>query len=568
MDDYRLLPGSPALHPGRASVAGAFPQVPADYQAPPTIRVSAGSMLRAQLPLTLAVESSAPARKMRYTINDRKAEEQAFTATVTLQLPNEEKTHTVRVQVQDADGAWSKESVVRVAGASSQQPSKPPAAPPLAERRPRMLYVAPDGADVEDAGARDRPFRTIQYVLDRAAADDRVRIKPGVYFGANRIENRAGTPERPLVIEGLYPNTAILDGLDETGTLLRIEDSPNVIVRNLNFRWYVGQGIVIVNSKGARVTGCRFQNQYWRGGADVEGRPALLFLDCPEFTADHCIFTRTRYQLEFRESPGGQVLHNTFVAGAVTHILWRGAATEGIAIKYNSINWNGNQMLNVSQPLDVLKHGIVIDGNNYGTTFQKPEGTETPRGAFGKSLPKPFRYLPSNREYLVYEDTTDPAEPTSHAFVNMKDWQEFSGQDKHSIFADPKWIDPKAGRFDVAADSPNLLPDGTIIGALGYLGENPTVPPEVVVTAPCSGEEVRGALTITAEASDYDGKVQKVEFYADGRLLGTATTAPYRLEDVKLIPGKHAIAVKAFDDRDATTVSDEVRVIAGECPSQ
>ena len=54
----------------------------------------------------------------------------------------------------------------------------------------------------------------------------------------------------------------------------------------------------------------------------------------------------------------------------------------------------------------------------------------------------------------------------TRAFVNMEDWLEYSRQDRHSIFADPKWVDPRAGRFDVAADSPNLLPDGKIIGAL------------------------------------------------------------------------------------------------------
>lgn len=97
-----------------------------------------------------------------------------------------------------------------------------------------------------------------------------------------------------------------------------------------------------------------------------------------------------RYQLEFNDSPGGQVLHNTFIAGAVTHVMWRGAPTDNTTIKYNAINWNGNQMVNISQPLDLLRNRCVLDFNNYGTTFQKPEGTAAPDGTSGKSLPKPF----------------------------------------------------------------------------------------------------------------------------------------------------------------------------------
>jgi hypothetical protein len=203
----------------------------------------------------------------------------------------------------------------------------------------------------------------------------------------------------------------------------------------------------------------------------------------------------------------------------------------------------------------------VIDFNNYGTTFQQAEGTETPRGKFGRSLPKPFPYLPSSREFQVYEDTTDSANPAQHVSVNMKDWQDFSGQDKHSIFADPKWVNPEAGRFDVAADSPNLLPDGQIIGATGCVGENPNMQPEAVILAPCSGEEMKGAFTVTALASDFDGTVRKVEFLAGGKLIGEASGAPpHEAKAVKLEPGAYSITVRATDDKGAVAVSDAVNI--------
>jgi hypothetical protein len=146
----------------------------------------------------------------------------------------------------------------------------------------------------------------------------------------------------------------------------------------------------------------------------------------------------------------------------------------------------------------------------------------------------------------------------ARVFLNMEDWLEYSGQDRHSIFADPKWVDPRGGRFDVAADSPNLLPDGKIIGALGALGENPNRKPEVVIASPYSGEALQGAFAATAEASDFDGSVKKVEFHADGRAVGEAANPPYRIEGMALPPGRHVMTARAVDDRGAVSVSDEV----------
>ena len=280
---------------------------------------------------------------------------------------------------------------------------------------------------------------------------------------------------------------------------------------------------------------------------------------------DRCIFSRFWVAGQvFDGSSGGQIIHNTATACAVSFFQWRSISrpNDNITIKYNSLHWNADQLLHIAQPLDTLLNKCAIDYNNYGTTFQQEEGTPVRNGKYGRSLPKPFQYLPNNRELQYYLDTVDLSNGVTHVFVNMKDWQEFSGQDKYSIFADPKWIDPKAGRFDVAADSPNLLPDGKIIGALGYLGKNTGMEPEAVVTAPYSGEEVKAGFTVSAAASDYDGAIKKVEFYADDKLIGTAADQPYQITEVKLSQGCHAITAKAIDDKGAVIVSDEVNMMA------
>ncbi|HEX8687294.1 MAG TPA: Ig-like domain-containing protein, partial [Pyrinomonadaceae bacterium] len=56
-------------------------------------------------------------------------------------------------------------------------------------------------------------------------------------------------------------------------------------------------------------------------------------------------------------------------------------------------------------------------------------------------------------------------------------------------------------------------------------------PPAVLLTAPADGAAYNAPVnvTVTANASDADGTVSKVDFYANSNLVGTATSSPYRV---------------------------------------
>jgi hypothetical protein len=67
-------------------------------------------------------------------------------------------------------------------------------------------------------------------------------------------------------------------------------------------------------------------------------------------------------------------------------------------------------------------------------------------------------------------------------------------------------------------------------------------------------------VTITVDASDEDGKVQKVEFYADDQLIGTDLRSPYNMTWYKAAPGNHVLIAKAIDNDGLTTTSDSVYI--------
>jgi poly(hydroxyalkanoate) depolymerase family esterase len=79
-------------------------------------------------------------------------------------------------------------------------------------------------------------------------------------------------------------------------------------------------------------------------------------------------------------------------------------------------------------------------------------------------------------------------------------------------------------------------------------GGGDTVAPAVSLTSPANGATVTGALAVTATATDNVG-VTRVDFFVDGALKGSDTTAPYAvtIDTTALSNAAHAIVARAFD---------------------
>ena len=75
-------------------------------------------------------------------------------------------------------------------------------------------------------------------------------------------------------------------------------------------------------------------------------------------------------------------------------------------------------------------------------------------------------------------------------------------------------------------------------------------PPQVSLTAPAAGSSHSAGTTVTlsANASDADGSVSKVEFYVDNQLAGSDNSAPYSL-NWTAVTGNHSVYAKATDDK-------------------
>jgi uncharacterized membrane protein len=94
-------------------------------------------------------------------------------------------------------------------------------------------------------------------------------------------------------------------------------------------------------------------------------------------------------------------------------------------------------------------------------------------------------------------------------------------------------------------------------------------PPTTSITSPANGATVSGTVNVTASASD-PVSVSKVEFYVDGALKSTSTTAPYTFawNTTTVANGSHTLFSKAYDEANNSGTSATVTVTVSNVVAQ
>ena len=90
----------------------------------------------------------------------------------------------------------------------------------------------------------------------------------------------------------------------------------------------------------------------------------------------------------------------------------------------------------------------------------------------------------------------------------------------------------------------------------------PNSPPEISITSPANGASFTPADTIVFEAAatDLDGQVTQVEYYAGGTLFATETVAPYAFSIANVPVGNYQIVAKVYDDDGDVAESDPIGI--------
>ena len=153
-----------------------------------------------------------------------------------------------------------------------------------------------------------------------------------------------------------------------------------------------------------------------------------------------------------------------------------------------------------------------------------------------------------NPDWVVL-DVTDSVQSMSQENQNNKGWQLIAGT------GNPNQKSFRASEF--SAD-PSLRPKLVL-----QFDENTNVRPSVVLTAPSQGADYLAGdiITLSADADDPDGSVTQVDFFYNGKWLGSDSTAPYTLTKDAPAGGANALLTAvAIDSAYAAAASESVTV--------
>jgi regulation of enolase protein 1 (concanavalin A-like superfamily) len=131
------------------------------------------------------------------------------------------------------------------------------------------------------------------------------------------------------------------------------------------------------------------------------------------------------------------------------------------------------------------------------------------------------------------------------------------------------WSNVAAGTYSLKATAvDNAGASGSSsVASVTVTGANQ--PPTVTLTAPANGATYAApaTLTLTANATDANGSVARVEFYNGAALLGTDTTAPYAFAWSGVPAGTYALHAVAYDNVGASATSATATITVGAAPA-
>jgi regulation of enolase protein 1 (concanavalin A-like superfamily) len=123
-----------------------------------------------------------------------------------------------------------------------------------------------------------------------------------------------------------------------------------------------------------------------------------------------------------------------------------------------------------------------------------------------------------------------------------------------------------ASRSPTASATANV--DGVSLNGIPVAGPPPptgNAPPAVSLNAPAGGTTYAAPATVAmgAAASDSDGSVARVDFYAGNERVGTDTSSPFAFSWGNVPAGSYVLRAVAVDDAGASAASNTVTVTVG-----
>ncbi|MFO1313735.1 MAG: Ig-like domain-containing protein [Burkholderiales bacterium] len=124
------------------------------------------------------------------------------------------------------------------------------------------------------------------------------------------------------------------------------------------------------------------------------------------------------------------------------------------------------------------------------------------------------------------------------------------------------WSPTVAGTFSIHAKATDDRGATAQSATVAGIRIDPNAIPQVRMISPQSGNAfgVGATINLAATATDADGSIVRMDFYAGSTLIGSASTAPFTVAWSSVPAGTYALTARAVDDRGAVGVSPAVNI--------
>jgi len=293
---------------------------------------------------------------------------------------------------------------------------------------PATYYVSPSGNDRADGRTPATAWKTLRRASFAVAPGDTVLIPPGVYCHPV-APLCGGTAQGRITFRRHGQGDAILDAGESVAPLVNLDRKDFVTIEGLTFDNLPPEGhpgvVKVSQCQGFELLGCRigYQKRHAGFGNGVE------LYRCSRARIEGNVIWGTRYHCVLNQCTDTLVKNNTFAWGQVfsTHFLGK---HDGCRFVNNLFYWPTsvpNAALAIVCPTKELR--LTSDYNFFGPMVAR-----------------------THVAYVYRNSVLDVIVPGP----TLADWQQASGQDRHSLQGDPLFVDPARGDFRLRKGSPAI----------------------------------------------------------------------------------------------------------------
>jgi len=319
-------------------------------------------------------------------------------------------------------------------------------------REPATFYVSPDGDDDADGRTPQTAWRTMRQACFSLQPGDTVLVAPGEYRHAI-APITSGLPEGRITFRKHGEGKAVINGMGVLSALVSLEHKHYITIEGFDLDtgptdWVVAPKLVtLTGCRGVEIINCR---RYTPSRDDLKvgddelshwASSGVHAIECSDLRIEGNVIWGARYPLRIFGCEGVLIKNNTLALKSVVMVQIGDTGLDDHEVRFiNNLLYENRSFRNA--------FFWVNEGSSFDSDYNLYYTTDETLGVGS-----------------ILGESPDPVA----VGADLAQWQQVSGQDRHSLEADPMFVSPEKRDFRLRPGSPAIGAGqgGATIGALG-----------------------------------------------------------------------------------------------------